>query len=576
MNASPTRSLTTALIAAASLVVLASCATQPETPKISTGGGKLSADHCDAMAQLVWPNTRFTSASWIAGATVTGVQSPAPPHCLLKGRLNERISSADGRSYGIGFEMRLPSDWSGRFFHQANGGIDGVVAPAFGAVGGGGPTTTALHMGFAVLSSDAGHPAPNPFFGLDPQARIDYGYGAVQGLTPAAKQIITKAYGKAPDRSYLGGCSNGGRHAMVAASRFAADCDGVLAGNPGFQLPKAAVAQLAKVQAYASVSSLSTTGLPDIQSAISPAEYKLVGQSVLSRCDALDGVVDGMVLAPQACQMVFSLARHVPSCASGDTRRDGICLSAERKLALAKVFASPVRADGKAVYAPFWFDPGVAHGNWRFWHLTASQNLDPGAVAFIFSTPPSSTAGYFASPGLRYALAANVADLANRIEATSGAFGESGMSFMSPPAAEQLRDFQLRGRRMIVYHGSADGVFSVADTADWYDKLNATHRGQAGNFARLFVVPGMNHCSGGASTDQFNMLQSLVDWVERGVAPHQVLAQVRGATANVPNAEIPKDWSPNRSRPLCPYPQVARLVNGAKDTERADAFVCGH
>src|SRR5262249_9985993 len=128
------------------------------------------------------------------------------------------------------------------FFHQGNGGIDGSVVTATGSFGGG-PLTNALQQGFAVLSSDAGHSGSlGPAFGLDPQARLDYGYQAVGKLTPMAKQVVALAYGRGPDRSYFGGCSNGGRHTLVAAARYPEDYDGFLAGSPGFHLPLAALA----------------------------------------------------------------------------------------------------------------------------------------------------------------------------------------------------------------------------------------------------------------------------------------------------------------------------------------------
>ena len=148
--------------------------------------------------------------------------------------------------------MRLPNAWNGRFFYQANGGIDGSVGTATGSVNGGAGLTNALNMGFAVISSDAGHlGSQGPTFGLDPQARLDYGYQAVAALTPMAKSAIASAYGKGPDRSYFGGCSNGGRHTMVAATRYADQYDGFLVGNPGFRLPLAAIANMAAYRAYA-------------------------------------------------------------------------------------------------------------------------------------------------------------------------------------------------------------------------------------------------------------------------------------------------------------------------------------
>ena len=149
------------------------------------------------------------------------------------------------------------------------------------------PLTGALLQGFAVLSSDAGHSNAQggPAFGLDPQARLDYGYQAVGKLTPMAKQAIGLAYGKGPDRSYFGGCSNGGRHTLVAASRYGDDYDGFLAGAPGYNLPKAALANIFGAQRYASVA----TNPSDIGTGFTAAERQLVSAAVLARCDALDG-----------------------------------------------------------------------------------------------------------------------------------------------------------------------------------------------------------------------------------------------------------------------------------------------
>ena len=134
--------------------------------------------------------------------------------------MRERTSAVDGNRYAIAFEMRLPKAWNGRLLHQGNGGADGNVVPATGSTGGG-PVTHALQQGFAVLSSDAGHTAgQNLAFGIDPQARLDYGYQAVGTLTPMAKSVVQRAYGRGPDHSSFAGCSNGGRHALIAASRL--------------------------------------------------------------------------------------------------------------------------------------------------------------------------------------------------------------------------------------------------------------------------------------------------------------------------------------------------------------------
>ena len=559
------------LAAVAALAACAGMGTAP--PQLAPATGATLASCADLAARVSIPNTTLTSASLVAagGLTATGIATPIPEHCLLRGQMNRRTSPVDGKAYAIGFEMRLPTQWNGRFFYQANGGIDGVVVPATGVLGGGAPTTNGLSLGFATMSSDAGHPiAYGPFFGLDPQARLDYGYQAVGSLTPTAKELIRLAYGKGPDRSYFAGCSNGGRHAMVAASRFADQYDGILAGNPGFNLPKAALSQLWGVQQYASISSLGTSGLPEVSSAFTPAEFKFVGERILARCDALDGAADGMVGDTRACQAAFSVAADVPLCTGA---RNGSCLTAGQKTVLANIFAGARNSAGQALYSKFWFDPGIAGANYAFWEYTAATSLDPGAVAFIFRTPPSSTASFFATTGLKYGMGFNMDKDASTIFASSGVYGTSAMDFMAPPNATDLSALKKRGGKMMVFHGVSDAVFSPADTAAWYEGVAAANGGDAGNFARLFLVPGMNHCSGGPAADQFNMVSALVDWVEKGVAPDSVVAKARGAGSNVVNTELPASWSAGRTRPLCPYPKLA-VYSGSGDVKLASSFTC--
>lgn len=143
---------------------------------------------------------------------------------------------------------------------------------------------------------------------------------------------------------------------------------------------------------------------------------------------------------------------------------------------------------------------------------------------------------------------------------------------MTPPHATDLSTLRERGAKLLVYHGVADGIFSASDSASWYDALNQANGGEAADFARLFLVPGMNHCSGGPSADQFDALTSLVNWVEHGDAPDRILAAARGPGANVVNAEVPAEWG-QRTRPLCAWPQVARY-NGSGDPQDAANYSC--
>ncbi|MBP1736084.1 MAG: Tannase and feruloyl esterase, partial [Deltaproteobacteria bacterium] len=384
---------------------------------------------------------------------------------------------------------------------------------------GGGPTSNGLLKGFAVISSDAGHamettPIGGGVFGVDPQARLDYGYNAVAQLTPMAKNLIKTYYGKRPDKSYIVGTSNGGRHAMVAASRYAKQYDGFLAGSPGFNLPQAAVAQLWGVQQYAPISALGTNGRPDVWSSFSLADTALVSDKILAKCDGLDGLIDNMVSDPMACQSVFDIDLDVLTC-PGDATHDGTCLSLAQKSVLASVHAGARNSNGETLYTNF--------------H-------------------------------------------APKIYATDATYTESSMSFMTPPDP-LMKKMNAKGGKLIVVHGAADPVFSVADTVHWYEALTARYKKHTSDLARLFIVPGMSHSSGGPACDQYDLVDALVKWVEQGIAPDAITAKARGTGANVVNTEVPATWAPNRTRPLCTYPTVPKY-NGTGNIENAENFSC--
>ena len=463
--------------------------------------------------------------------------------------------------------------WNGRFYYQGNGGLDGAVAPALGALGGG-PLTGALMQGFAVISSDAGHTgAQTPFFGLEPQARLDYGYQAVEKLTPMAKQLIQGAYGKGPDRSYIGGCSNGGRHAMVAAARLGDAYDGYLVGAPGYRLPYAALAQIWGAQQWLPLATpgamiknpLNPNGtLVDLASGFTPAERQTVAKAILEQCDALDGLRDGMVQATQSCQARFNVQSHVATCTG---ERNGACLTAPQKSVLSAVFSGAKTTQGQNIYASFPYDPGLAAVNWGTWKFTDALIRDPLALGTLFSVPPGPVDPLKDNIDQRLAL----------FNATNATYRESGWSLMVPPGQDNpvnLANLRGRGAKMVLYHGVADAIFSAEDTRQWVERLGTVKGQPASDFARYFPVPGMNHCSGGVATDQFEVLTPLVQWVEQGVVPQSVLAQARGAgnPAGV-NPELPADWSAQRTRPLCAYPAVATYI-GSGSPEDARHFSC--
>ena len=552
--------------AATVLSLLTACNSDDDSlPQLTAATGATLPSCTDLATRLTFANTTITAANAIAAGTVTVGGQPVAAHCQILGKRNSRVSAVDGNTYAIGFEMRLPNDWNGRFFYQANGGIDGSVVTATGGVNGGGGLTNALAMGFAVISSDAGHlGSQGPNFGIDPQARLDYGYQAAATLTPMAKSAIKTAYGKGPDRSYFGGCSNGGRHTMVAASREPEQYDGYLVGDPGFRLPLAAIANIAAAQGYASVA----TNPADISTGFTAAERTLVSNAVLAKCDALDGSADGIVQDTGACQAAFDLNRDVPTCSG---TRDGTCLSAAQKTVIAKRFSGVTNSAGSVFYSSWPYDAGIGSGNTAFWNFTSPVVLDSGAVGLIWQVPPENAATFV---GPTFALTGNIDSMLAKIAATNTTYTESALSFMLPPNPSDLGTLKNRGAKMMVYHGTSDPIFSSDDTTAWYEALRKANGGDAGNFARFFRVPGMTHCSGGPTTDQFDMLTPLVNWVEKGQVPESVVASARGAgNAAAVNTDIPSTWSATRTRPLCAYPKVARY-KGSGSIEVADSFAC--
>ena len=570
---SPRRALarTPAACLAALAVLLAGCGDNDDdgTPPVSS---RPITERCSAA--FLQPPAGMT----LTAAEIVPAANGEPEHCRVQARFAER-TGVNGQTYAIQFNLRLPADpaWNGRFLFQAQGGTDGNLGDAKGGVGAGLPN--ALTRGFAVVSTDAGHSnqanndpqrGGTATFGLDPQARLDYGYNALDQVTRQSKSLIQGFYGKGPDRSYVLGCSNGGRHAMMASQRFPQHFDGVVAGNPGFNLPQAAVAEAFDSQQFARAATANdAAGRPLIYTAFSPADMQLVAGRVTAQCDALDGATDGIVGDYRRCGFAPA-SLDALSCGTGP--KTASCITPTQIDVIRQVMAGARNSAGQQLYSDWPWDPGIAGGGWRAWKLgNANANnlnnainltLGAGALPYIFTTPPVE-----ATDLVRYMLSYSMDVDAPKIFATSGPFTQSAMQFMAPNSPD-LSAFRARGGKMIVYHGIADPVFSFNDTARWYDRVVAANGGGAGgltatqSFARLIPIPGQNHCGGGPTVDQWDPLATIVAWVEQNQAPDAVVASA--------NAQTP--W-PGRTRPLCSYPQVARYT-GTGSIEQATSFRC--
>ncbi len=526
-----------------------------------------AAADCGSVAELAPDGMTITAAEPLAATDEIPVA-----HCVVHGRIDERTGT-DGNAYAISFELRLPDDWSGRFLHQFNGGNDGAVVPAIGSRGVMPGNDSALARGFAVVSSDAGHDgSAHPeaglsggnVFGLEFEARKDYGYDAVADLHPAALALTAAYYGAAPDYVYGMGGSNGGRHAMIAASRMPDGFDGLVAGYPGFHLPRAAVQHAWDAQNLRSVGE-------SMPAALRRDELGVVAERVLATCDALDGLEDGLVFDIVGCQAEFDPASM--ACSAGESAG---CLAPAKVTALSRMLGGPRNSAGEQLYSEWAWDTGLASENWRNWkvesgvppwnHQPIIAVMGAGSLAQVFTTPPTPLPGDPAALE-QFLLAFDFDRDAPKIDATNDAFPESAMALMSPPDSDAptLDGLEAEGGKLLVYHGVSDPVFSFLDTVSWYEKL-VVNNPDATDFARLYAVPGMPHGPGGVAPDLFDPLTALVDWVEQGRAPAALVARVREDREAAPAALR------GAARKLCPWPAVARYTG--TDPRSADSFEC--
>jgi hypothetical protein len=496
--------------------------------------------------------------------------APIPAHCEVRGVLDLR-TGVDGTSYAIRYHLRLPKEWNGRFLFQGGGGTNGVVGDALGQVGAGRPL--AIADGYAIVSQDSGHDNQinnDPdhggvtAFGRDPVARAAYGGTSLKRVTDAAKSVIGRMYGRPAARSYFYGCSKGGQEGMVLAQRYPDAFDGIVAAAPGFALPRAALAQVWDVQTFAAVA----PGGPDpldfrrLASTFNDAQLAAVRTAILAACDADDGLRDGIVVRFDRC----TTARVVPELKRLSCGAEGPCLSDPQIEALVRSLNGPRDAAGRPLYASWPWDAGVGAAGWRVWKLGSPRM--PGldivtggpALASIFTVPTTAVRDD-PEAFLDYELGFDFERDAARIYATDATFRTSAWEDLSA-VSDDLDAFRKHGGKLIVPHGASDPVFSVYDTLDWYARVDRRYAGSAAKFARVFPVPGMNHCAGGPATDSFDAFGALVDWVEHHRAPDRLIASAGPATS----------W-PGRTRPLCPYPQAA-IYKGRGSIEQAANFVC--
>jgi feruloyl esterase len=445
-------------------------------------------------------------------------------------------------SFGTGIELRLPLDWNGRLLFQGGGGLNGVLNPAFGSVSG---FPSALARGFAVVSTDGGHrgrSAVDSTFAVDQQAKLDFAYQAVQRTTREAKALINRYYGRKPDYTYFMGCSTGGREAMLAAQRLPLEFDGVVSGNASFNLTRVAMNQVWSLQRVTRIAPKDATGKPQLSEAFTDAQLKAVAAAVLKQCDGLDGLEDGMINDYKGCRFDPASLK----CGSDGSAGEQPCLSAQQIEGLKDILGGARNSRGESLYGATPFDTGIALPAWRSMHLGTATNPPANAslgrdTLRLFSMTPSNP---------------DFDPLRFDFDRDLGTIAETAA--INDAVATLHSTFAGHGGKIIVYHGLSDQAMWAGALTQWYEKLTPRDSQGPQSWARLFLVPGMAHCGGGQSTDQFDMLTAIQQWVEKGQAPDRIIASGKAF--------------PGKTRPLCPYPKTARFDGGNSDKQ--ESFSC--
>ena len=476
---------------------------------------------CGALSTLALPNTTITLAQAVeAGPFTPPAQGNAaetsralPAFCRVAATLKP------SRDSDIRIEVWMPtSGWNGKLQAVGNGAFSGAIAyPAMMA---------ALGRGYATSSTDTGHVGGSASFALGhPEKLIDFGWRAVHEMTTTSKKIIAAYYDTAPKFSYWNGCSAGGRQAMKEAQRFPPDFDGIIAGAPGLDWTGRA-AQAVRV----------AKALEKTESArLSQTQTQLLHRAVVQACDALDGLKDGLIQDPARCK--FDPA--VLQCQGSD---EAACLTTAQVETARLMYSSTANTRTKREIA------GLAPGSelgWTPMGWSASARAT-GLDQFRFIV--------FNDPAWDVQKFNFETDIA-RADDTD----DNTLNALDP----NLKPFIDRGGRLLQYHGWSDPQISPGNSTQYYTRVLEVLGGAARirNSYRLFMAPGMAHCGGGEGPSSFDMVSALEQWVEHGKAPDRILA------SHSTNGVV------DRTRPLCPYPQIA-VYKGMGSTDEAANFEC--
>ncbi|MBY0493002.1 MAG: tannase/feruloyl esterase family alpha/beta hydrolase [Cyanobacteria bacterium] len=488
-----------------------------------------NAAACESLKSLSLPETTILSADLVPAGAFTppitpAAQNPRPLQipvemCRVAGVVKPQVN----------FEVWLPaSNWNGKFQGVGGGGFAGVIS--YGAM------ATALGRGYATASTDTGHNTPGGSWALNrPDLIVDYAWRAIHEMTIKSKLIVEKFYGNAPNRSYFVGCSTGGRQGLMEAQRFPADYDGIIAGAPANYFTHLLAGSLWPAAAT----------LNDEATRLSLAKLAALNKGALAACDAGDGVADGLISNPLACEFdpgTLLCRRGGSLDPPSDPPETDACLTQPQIDAARKIYAYSYNPRTKEKIFP-----GMAPGSEITWTAMAG-GPNPFQIPvefykyFVYSDPNWDWKTF---------------DFDKDVDLADEKFAKL-LNAVDP----DLSAFKKRGGKLIMYHGWNDQLIQPYNSIDYctsvQKKLGIR---DTDDFVRLFMAPGMQHCSGGVGPNTFDAVSALEQWVEKATKPAQIVA------SHTSNGVV------DRTRPLCPHPLVASY-KGVGGSDEAGSFVC--
>jgi feruloyl esterase len=488
-------------------------------------GQPLSAGSCESLTSLIIPNTTVNSAVDLpAGPSPIPAGASAPR--TLPAFCRVLVTAKPVEDSVIHFELWLPAAgaWNGKFEGTGNGGFSSAVGYR--------DMERALTNGYATAGSDTGHDGGDLKFGVGHPEKInDWAYRAVHVMTETSKLIVRDYYGRFAQYAYFSGCSTGGHQALSEAQRYPEDYDGIVAGDPGNNRIHLMVGFLYSWLAL----------YKDPASPLPAAKLPLINKAVVDACDGVDGLKDGLIDDPRLCHF----DPGVLQCKGAD---DTTCLTSPQVAAVRKIYEGAKNPrTGERIFAG-WprgseASPGAQIGGWTGYFVGQQQ---PARVEFfrlwVFNDPNWDVRTFDFDHDL--------------------AFADVKMAAVNA-LDTNLKPFKSHGGKLVMYHGWADPVVPPEDGIRYFEAVAKTMGGpeKTKDFFRLFMAPGMAHCGGGPGPNTFDAVAALDKWVTQGSAPEKIIA------SHATNGAV------DRTRPLCPYPQVARW-KGFGSSDDAANFSC--